>query len=160
MKFSRRCFEINEPGYIEVKVSYEDYSYISDKIVESRILTSTRTRPVLINSEIEFIIPDWVYRIREDLVHCIDPLTGESYSYLDNLEGSDLIKKLICLDRSVSLWYDTLKMSEESYKSLILEDEMNPLQIKSILPLCTALEFTLHMDSEFFIDRIWAILEK
>lgn len=62
MKFSRRCFEVNE-GYIEVKISYEDYSYISDKIVESRILTSTRTRPVLINSEIEFIIPDWVYRI-------------------------------------------------------------------------------------------------
>lgn len=160
MKFSRRCFEVNEPGYIEVKVSYEDYSYISDKIVESRILTSTRTRPVLINSEIEFIIPDWVYKIREDLVRCIDPLTGESYSYLKDLDGSELIERLICLDRSVSLWYDTLKMAEESYKSLILEDEMNPLQIKSILPLCTALEFTLHMDSEFFMDRIWAILEK
>lgn len=160
MRFSKRCFEINELGYIEIKLSYEDYSHIADKIVESRILTSTRTRPVLVKSEIEFIIPDWVYEIRNDLAGCSDSLTGESYSYLSELDGDKLIEKLICLDRSVSLWYDTLKTAENSYKSLVLEDEMNPLRIKSILPLCAALEFTLHMDSEFFIDRIWTIIER
>lgn len=159
MRFSRRCFEINE-GYIEIKLSYEDYSHIADKIVESRILTSTRTRPVLIKSEIEFIIPDWVYEIRNNLADCSNSFTGESYSYLSELDGDKLIEELICLDRSVSLWYDTLKTAENSYKSLVSEDEMNPLQIKSILPLCTALEFTLHMDSEFFMDRIWTIIER
>lgn len=160
MRFSRRLFEINDSGYIEIKISYEDYSYISDRIMESRIITSTRTRPVLVDSEIEFIIPDWIYKLQNELSACCDPLTGESYSYLLGLDGNELIEALICLDRSVSQWYDTLKIAETSYKVLISEDELNPLEIKSILPLCTALEFTLHIDSEFFMDRIWTLLEK
>jgi hypothetical protein len=160
MRFSRRRFEINDSGYIEVKISYEDYSYIADRIMESRIITSTRTRPVLIDSEVEFIIPDWIYKLRNELSTCCDSLTQESYSYLLDLDGNELIKALICLDRSVSQWYDILKMAEDSYKVLISEDELNPLEIKSILPLCTALEFTLHIDSEFFMDRIWTLLEK
>ena len=158
MKFSKRSFEVSDLGYIEVKMSYEDYSYVADKIFESKILTSTRTRPVLVDSEIEFIIPDWIYKLRNELSECSDSLTGESYSYLLELDGDELIKALICLDRSVSQWYDTLKMAEDSYKCLISEDELDQLEIKSILPLCTALEFTLHINLDFFMDRIWTRL--
>ena len=160
MRFSRRCFDINDSGYIEAKISYEDYSYIADRIFESKILTSTRTRPVLVDSEIEIIIPNWIYKLRNELSACCDPLTGESYSYLVDLDGNELIEALICLDRSVSQWYDTLKLAEASYKILISEDELDPLEIKSILPLCTALEFTFHINLDFFMDRIWTRLEK
>lgn len=159
MIFTERSFSING-GYIEVKLSYEDYARIADHIVTSRILTSTRTRPLLTNTnEIEFIIPNWIYKLRDELSETTDSLTGESYGYLKELGGSDLIEELSCIDRSVSLWADILKSSEDAYKALIYEDELSGLYVKDILPLCTALEFTLHIDPEFFLDQIWSLLD-
>jgi hypothetical protein len=162
MNFLKRSFEVTELGYIEVRISYGDYMRIADKINEAKILTSTRTRPPLnSNNEIDYIIPDWVYALRDEIALCVDSLTGETQEYLLDLDGNELISRLTCLDRSVSLWYDILNKAEDSYKTLIYEDELNPLHIKSILPLCTSLELTLqHIDLQFFLDNIWKPIQK
>lgn len=162
MNFLKRCFEVTELGYIEVRISYGDYIRIADKINESKILTSTRTRPPLNSSGgIDYIIPDWVYALRDEIALCVDSLTGETQEYLLDLDGNELISRLTCLDRSVSLWYNILNEAENSYKTLIYEDELNPLRVKSVLPLCTSLELTLqHIDFQFFQENIWKPIQK
>lgn len=157
MNFLKRSFEITELGYIDLMISYRDYSLVSDRISSSRIISSSRmTAPLGGNKEdLDIIIPDWIFKLRDDLSDTIDSITGEKRDYLKDLEGNDLIRELSIIDRSVSLWYDIVKTSESSYKTLIVEDEMNPLSIIDILPMCTAIRFTLHMDSEFFYENIW-----
>lgn len=157
MNFLKRSFEITELGYIDLMISYRDYSLVSDRISSSRIISSSRTTAPLggDKEDLDIIIPDWIFKLRNDLSDTIDSITGEKRDYLKDLEGNDLIRKLITIDRSVSLWYDTVKTSESSYKTLIMEDEMNPLSIMETLPMCTAIRFTLHMDSEFFYENVW-----
>lgn len=157
MNFLKRSFEITEHGYIDLMISYRDYSLVSDRISSSRIISSSRTTALLGGDKenLDIIIPDWIFKLRDNLSDTVDSITGEKRNYLKDLEGNDLIRKLITIDRSVSLWYDTIKTSESSYRALIMEDEMNPFSIIDILPMCTAIRFTLHIDSEFFYENIW-----
>lgn len=84
--------------------------------------------------ELTFIIPDKIYRIRDEVAKYIDPLTGESREYLKELKGEKLVNELICIDRGVSCWYDSMKRDEEDYKYLTLEEEWAAEDARDILP--------------------------
>lgn len=161
MIFIDRSYKIDEYGYVEAVFSYEDYSKIAPLIPQRKVITSTRTTfPLIDNNELEVIIPDWIYELRKELSETVNSLTGESNSHLLELSGNKLINELTCLDRSVSIWYDTLAEIEETFKTLYLEDELNPCNIKDILPLCTALHFTLHgVDEDYWENEIWSRLK-
>jgi len=53
-------------------------------------------------------------------------------------KGNDLIDHLICLDRSVSAWWDILLKVQDDYNYLVTTDEgytLKPQEARGILPL-------------------------
>jgi thymidylate synthase (FAD) len=84
--------------------------------------------------EITFIIPDKIYRIRDEVSKYVDPLTGESREYLKELTGEALVRELICIDRGVSCWWDALERDEKDYIYLTKEEEWAAEDARDILP--------------------------
>lgn len=159
MIFIDRSYSIDEYGYIDAVISYEDYSKVATLIPPRKTISSTKTSlPLTENNELEIVIPDWIYKTREELSKTVDSLTGEPMSYLLELTDEKMIHELTCIDRSVSLWYNTLVATEDAFKALYLEDELNPNEIKGLLPLCSSIHFTLQLDSDYWIDQVWSIL--
>lgn len=97
-------------------------------------------------SEITYIIPQWIYDIQSERASHINPLTHESQEYLMDLRGMELIDELICVDRSVSAWYECLAHMEIDYMYLISTDEgykLKPQEARGILPLDTKSELIM-----------------
>jgi hypothetical protein len=159
VKYVNREYSFDS-GYIDLTLSYLDYSKIADRIPVGRIISSTRTTSLLdeYTNDLEVVIPDWILNLREELSTTVNSLTGESYSYLLGLSGNKLINELSCIDRSVSLWSNLINKAYDSYLALIKEDDLDSLEVKDILPLSTALHFTLHINEDYFKDNIWKIL--
>lgn len=89
------------------------------------------------NRECTFIIPQWVYDIQIEESKYVDSLTGESKKYLLYLQPESVINELLCLDRSVSTWYNNLLRCEQDYIFLTTTDEsykLKPEEARSILP--------------------------
>jgi thymidylate synthase (FAD) len=84
--------------------------------------------------EITFIIPDKIYRIRDEVAKYVDPLTGESREYIKDLHGEELVHELICIDRGVSCWWDAMKRDEEDYLYLTKEEEWAAEDARDVLP--------------------------
>lgn len=109
------------------------------------------------DDDIEFVIPKWIFDLKDEISKTIDPLTGESRNYLISLDGSELIKTMICIDRSVSLWYDLCLMSEQSYKSLVFEDEIDPVLARDVLVGSEAVK--IEFQSDIKIEKLWKMIE-
>lgn len=89
-------------------------------------------------SELTFIIPEWIYKVQAELADYCDPLTKESRAWLMKKHGGDLIEHLICIDRSVTTWWDTMIKAEDDYIYLTTTDEgykLKPEEARGILPL-------------------------
>lgn len=84
--------------------------------------------------DITFIIPDKIYRIRDERAACVDSLTGESMEYLRKLTGEELVRELLIHDRGVCCWWDAMKRDEEDYKYLTLEEEWAAQDARDVLP--------------------------
>ena len=89
-------------------------------------------------SEITFVIPQWIYRLKEEWARSINSLDGSSLEYIKDLDNKRLLKELSCHDRAVSSWLDNLKNVEQDYMYLIKEHDFKPQEARSILPLDTA----------------------
>ncbi len=66
-------------------------------------------------SEITYILPQWVYKVRDLIGNTIDPLTGEDRKYILDLDGQELWNELCCYDRTVASRDKKLKEAEEEY---------------------------------------------
>lgn len=89
-------------------------------------------------SGLTFILPNWVYSVRDRLSTTIDPLTGITRDYLKDLDGEELWSKLCCLDRTVASRDRFWKSSEEEYLYEISTDEgetLKPEDARDSLPL-------------------------
>ena len=64
---------------------------------------------------------------------------------------------MICIDRSVSLWYDLCLMSEQSYKSLVFEDEIDPVLARDVLVGSEAVK--IEFQSDIKIEKLWKMIE-
>lgn len=90
-------------------------------------------QPNIFGEEIVFCIPDWIYKIRDNISHTIDPLTGERRDWIATTTGKDMIRHLSCIDRSVSLWLDCCENSENNFFSLVHEDSLPREKAKDVL---------------------------
>ena len=102
-------------------------------------------------SEFTYIIPQWVYKLRDEIGNTIDSLSGESMEWILSKSGYELWKDLCGLDRTVSsrnrFWlfseeeYLWETKTEESYK-LKSEDARGviPLDLKTEIYMCGYLD--------------------
>lgn len=105
--------------------------------------------------EIEFIIPDKLYRIRDEIAETIDPLTHESREYVKALSGYDMVRELTVLDRGVAAWVKLLEDIERDYRYLTLEEEWAAEDARDILPNATKTILNVCMfneDWKHFLD--------
>ena len=89
-------------------------------------------------SELTFIIPEWIYNLRNEKTQYVDSQTGEPRSWLLDKHGEDLIEHLVCIDRSASTWWHNLIRAQDDYNYLITTDEgykLKPEEARGILPL-------------------------
>ena len=89
-------------------------------------------------SELTFIIPRWIYDLQVDEAKYPDPCDRSSRAWLMDEHGEDLIKDLICMDRTASSWWDAMIRAEEDYMYFITTDEgykLKPEEARGVLPL-------------------------
>lgn len=89
-------------------------------------------------SELTFIIPQWIYDLQAEEASYPNPCDHSSQAWLMDKHGEDLIKDLICMDRTASSWWDTMTRAEEDYMYFISTDEgykLKPEEARGILPL-------------------------
>lgn len=79
-------------------------------------------------SEITYILPQWIYEVRDEIGNTIDPLTGESREWILKEDGQELWDILCCYDRTVSSRDKKLKEAEEEYMWEISTDESHKLR--------------------------------
>lgn len=88
--------------------------------------------------ELTFILPQWVYRVRNEIASTVDPLTGEDRSDIRDLDGQELWSALCCLDRTIAARDKFWKSAEEEYLYETTNDEGEHLkaeEARDCLPL-------------------------
>ena len=89
------------------------------------------------NKELTFIIPEWVYNLRDELADTVDPLTYEDRKWLLDLDGEKLWYSLCTMDRTIASRSDLLKKIEDQYKYETSTDssyKLRPEDARGILP--------------------------
>lgn len=83
-----------------------------------------------------YILPQWIYRVRDDIGNTIDPVTYESRSWILGLDGERLWDELTIWDRSVSGHSRIWEEVEKEYMSELMEDDgeiLKPEEARGIL---------------------------
>lgn len=142
--------EPTDDHYHRVTAHWTCSRSIATEILRHRILCPVMesTRYVLYSKEkfggeLKFILPQWVYRVREDISKSIDSLTGEDMKYILELDGEDLWKELCILDRTVSSRDNFWRAAEEEYMYEVTNDEGEKLtaqEARDSLPMGLACE--------------------
>lgn len=86
--------------------------------------------------EITYILPQWVYRVRDIIGHTIDPLTYQPRDYILDLDGEELWNDLTCIDRTVAARDNLWKACEEEYLYECRTDEgeqLRPEEARGVL---------------------------
>ena len=97
------------------------------------------------SGELTYILPQWVYDVREDYGTTIDTLTGRLRSHLLDLDGQELWDELTCWSRKVSSRDKFFKAAEDEYMYELSEEDgkLSPEDARGVLPqdikteLCT-----------------------
>jgi thymidylate synthase (FAD) len=74
-------------------------------------------------SEITYILPQWIYNVRDEIGNTVDPLTNESRKWILELDGQDLWNTLTCYDRTVASRDNRLREAESEYLWEITTEE-------------------------------------
>ena len=118
---------------------------IGNELVRHRILNFLQESTRYCNyskskfgGELTFILPQWIYRVRNEIASTVDPLTGEDRSSIRDLDGQELWSALCCLDRTVAARDKFWKSAEEEYLYETTNDEGEHLkaeEARDCLPL-------------------------
>ena len=96
--------------------------------------------------EMTFIIPRWMYALRDRLATYIDSLDHTSNEWMLDYKGGEMVKMLECHDRSVAAYCDICRNAEREYNFLCRTDEseqLKPQDARGILPMCLKTEFVM-----------------
>jgi thymidylate synthase ThyX len=98
--------------------------------------------------ELTYIIPQWVYDLRDELGNSIDPLTSYPRNYLKLLSGRELWDALCCESRLVASRDKYFKEAEVEYLYEVNEEELKPEDARGVLPqdIKTELYLTGYLD--------------
>lgn len=100
-------------------------------------------------SEITYVIPRWMYRLRDKLAGLLThSLTPSDVDFVDlaNLEGEEMVHELMKRDQSVLRYVNQCRDSEVNYMLLTQTTEaekLKPQDARGILPLCVKTEFCM-----------------
>lgn len=97
-------------------------------------------------SGITYILPQWVYRVRNKIGTTIDPLTSEKRDWILKLDGEELWKTLCSYDRTVASRNKIWKECEDEYLWELSTDEsekLKPEEARGSLPHDTKTELYL-----------------
>jgi len=105
--------------------------------------------------ELTYILPQWIYRVRNDIGNTIDPITYETRDWILKLDGEKLWDELTLWDRTVSGRDDMWKAIEKEYMAeLTAEDgeKLFPEEARGILPndVKTELIMTGYVEDWFY----------
>ena len=96
--------------------------------------------------EITFIIPRWMYALRDKLATYINSLDHTSNEWMLDYKGGEMVKMLECHDRSVAAYCDICRNAEREYNFLCTSDEseqLKPQDARGVLPMCLKTEFVM-----------------
>ena len=122
--------EPTEDHYHRVTAHWTCSRSIATEILRHRLLCPVMesTRYVLYSKEkfggeLSYILPQWIYRVRDSWAESVDSLTGESMSYLKDLDGQELWDELCCIDRTVASRNNFWQLAEDEYMYETKTDE-------------------------------------
>lgn len=87
--------------------------------------------------ELTFILPQWIYRVREDIASTIDSQTGLSRSYIHDIDGQELWEDLTVWDRTIATFDRSWRNTEIDYLYATSTDEgekLKPEEARGLLP--------------------------
>ena len=119
---------------------------IANELVRHRIMSfcQSSTRYINYNKEkfgsgLTYILPQWIYRVRDEIADTVDSLTGEkNREYLKDLDGEELWDALCAYDRTVAARDKFWRMAEDEYIYETTNDEgehLKPEEARDCLPL-------------------------
>ena len=142
--------EPTEDHYHRVTAHWICSRSIAQEILRHRVLCPVMesTRYILYSrekfgGELNYILPQWIYRVRDSWAQSIDSLTGKKYDYLLGMDGQELWNALCCIDRTVASRDTFWKAAEDEYMYEVRTDEGETLtaqEARDVLPLGVACE--------------------
>ena len=97
--------------------------FVSHQIIRHRCLSPIQESQRYVNYEkkkngggISYILPQWAYRVRDDIASTVDSLTGESREWIRDLDGEELWDELCIHDRTVASRDRMWHLIEDEYK--------------------------------------------
>jgi len=90
------------------------------------------------NNELVYIIPRWMYNLRDRLSTYVDSLDKSSNEWMLEETGEQMVRTLTCKDRSASAYWDLCKDAEDTYMFLTDSEESEKLKAedaRGVLPL-------------------------
>lgn len=97
-------------------------------------------------SEITYIIPRWMYKLRDKLASLLTPNLTPATVDLADLEGEAMVEELMKRDKSVLRYVNHCYNAEMNYMLLTQTTEaekLKPQDARGILPCCTKTEFCM-----------------
>ena len=111
-------------------VRHRAYSYLMES---QRYVNYSKER---FGGEITYILPQWIYRVRDDIGNTVDSLTGVDRKYILDLDGQELVEDLAAWDRTVASRYNLWEAIETEYIYETTTDEgehLRPEEARGIL---------------------------
>lgn len=116
---------------------------IANEIVRHRVMSFCQESQRYVNysldkfgNEITCILPKWVIDRTNDIAETYDPLTGFRRDYLMDMPILEAVTEhMVCEDRAVSNWIDSLKKAESDYFYLLCDEcGLKPEEARGVLP--------------------------
>lgn len=116
---------------------------ISHEIVRHRVMSFCQESQRYVNysldkfgNEITYILPKWVIDRTNDVAETYDPLTGFRRDYLMDMPILEAVTKhMVCEDRAIANWIESLKKSESDYFYLLCDEcDLKPEEARGVLP--------------------------
>lgn len=116
---------------------------ISHEIVRHRVMSFCQESQRYVNysldkfgNEITYILPKWVIDRTNDTAETYDPLIGFRRDYLMDMPILEAVTEhMVCEDRAISNWIDSLKKAESDYFYLLCDEcGLKPEEARGVLP--------------------------
>jgi thymidylate synthase (FAD) len=116
---------------------------VSHEIVRHRVMSFCQESQRYVNysldkfgNEITYILPKWVIDRTNDIAETYDPLTGYRRDYLMDMPILEAVTEhMVCEDRAIANWMDSLKKAESDYFYLLCDEcDLKPEEARGVLP--------------------------
>lgn len=116
---------------------------VSHEIVRHRVMSFCQESQRYVNysldkfgNEITCILPKWVIDRTNNTAETYDPLTGFRRDYLMDMPILEAVTEhMVCEDRAISNWIDSLKKAESDYFYLLCDEcGLKPEEARGVLP--------------------------